>query len=139
MLKVGPPEDLVRLLILFVGLGDGAAEIEMASLSFRDMQSASGSAGAGDASSASVEAAEAGAEAAAESIEAGAELSEIAIESASVAIEAAATSAEAIGSLALRGLQVFGTAAMVLGALAALGTIIADGVTGKQQCDELVE
>jgi hypothetical protein len=78
-------------------------------------------------------------QAAADSIVVGSEVSADAARAIAQGAGAAADSAVGIGGLALKGLRLFGNAALLLSFLAAIGTIIADGVEGAKQRDELIE
>lgn len=92
-----------------------------------------------DAGSEALEAVAAGANAAAAALQAGVGLGSDGAEAVAVAAGAAAGSASSVGSMALQGIRIFGNVALVASFLAAIGTIIADGVTGAKQKSELVE
>lgn len=78
-------------------------------------------------------------EAAADSIVAGGEVSADAARVIAEGTAAAADSAIGIGGMALKGLRLFGNGALLLSFLAAIGTIIADGIEGAKHRDELIK
>jgi hypothetical protein len=75
---------------------------------------------------------------AADSLVVGGDVSSGAVRAIAQGANAAADSAVGVGGMALKGLRLFGNAALLLSFLAAIGTIIADGIEGAKQRDELI-
>ncbi|KAH7070053.1 hypothetical protein FB567DRAFT_633962 [Paraphoma chrysanthemicola] len=128
------------------GTGEVAGMVEMAEFALEQLREprvpgdpALAGSGAEAAGSEVIEASADALQAAADSIAAGGELSADAARVAAEGASAAAESAIGIGGMALKGLRLFGNAMLLLSFLAAIGTIIADGVEGAKQRDELID